>query len=412
MRCAPCGRRLPTSEFSKRQLSRPREAKCKSCLQALESAERTTAASSAAVSAGEQQQQQQQQLFHCSGCNQELAQVRFSRTQRVQKADHERRCISCMAKGSSLAAADPAEITSTIPAAPSTITSAATEPNPAVELQRYKATKKLRRLLSTLVSRAGAEPPVLAFDRWVSRSMLSRQQRSKQSRHAEPLLPPDGDTCNGLVKDLSRVLKADVAQKIASDLASHAKKAVERIQAMHEEHEALEADHGGGRAQGGHGGSSSASRAAIDVATGSAVVQERGAMLRLSLSGTPKPYVEISKEVKTPKMTPHRPIRSACSVFLTQSESPASHGRPARSTLTSWRDVMRNRLCCRVACFARVRCRSFCDIRASVRTDIKQPYLQQVSTSCVRSLGAASNASPRRSTLGTTSSAHASEIAT
>ena len=369
--CAPCGRRLPTVSSQRDNFRDHVKAKCKSCLQALESAERTTAASSAAVSAGEQQQQQQQQLFHCSGCNQGLAQVRFRGLSAFKRPT--------MNDAASLAwpkAQVWPLLTQRRSQAPYLLRRAQSPPPPPNPIQplSYNDTKQPKSCgvysphwshALVLTSRPRLRSVGLAV-------YALCQQRSKQSRHAEPLLRAGWRlTCNGLVKDLSRVLKADVAQKIASDLASHAKKAVERIQAMHEEHEALEADHGGGRAQGGHGGSSSASRAAIDVATGSAVVQERGAMLRLSLSGTPKPYVEISKEVKTPKMTPHRPIRSACSVFLTQSESPASHGRPARSTLTSWRDVMRNRLCCRVACFARVRCRSFCDIRASVRTDIK-----------------------------------------
>ena len=43
---------------------------------------------------------------------------------------------------------------------------------PAIEIMRFKAMRSLRQLLASLCSKAGMEPPILAFDKWISRCML------------------------------------------------------------------------------------------------------------------------------------------------------------------------------------------------------------------------------------------------
>ena len=253
--CSSCGRRQPPSAFSKRQRGVSASSRrCIECVLSIETAERKAAAAAAAA----KPLASALTNVRCSGCHQELPTSSFSRTQLCQKTDANRKCLSCAAGGKSAASEHAA------------LPCAAEEPCAHREMARLKSTKRLRRLLSVAAAKAGVEPPVLAFDRYISRSLLAETQRP----------PPSGTTSDcyrrgnvdaGLIKDLSRVMDEEGARGIASEMAAASKLAAERV---------------GGTASG-----------ATEV-----VVQERRGMVRLGLASPEegvamsKPYVELSKE--------------------------------------------------------------------------------------------------------------------
>ena len=166
--CAACGRSLGREEFSKRQLS-PAIAwsakKCRGCVAASESAERAMAGQTTAV-----QNNSDDSKHGCSGCGMLLPASRFSRTQLLQKRDAAR-CLQCVSGEAPSTSEEPIlALASPLPAGISAppITAA----RPLLEIARLRALKNLRQLLNSLCAKANAEPPVMAFDRWIARSQL------------------------------------------------------------------------------------------------------------------------------------------------------------------------------------------------------------------------------------------------
>lgn len=105
---------------------------------------------------------------------------------------------------------------------------ATSPPDPSTELARLKAAQSLRSRLHRLCTSSRVKPPVLAFERWLSRSAL-------QGLSSDPLLPSEicGDHSDGLVKDLVRagMLEAE-AKKAAEELGRASKEACERLSGL------------------------------------------------------------------------------------------------------------------------------------------------------------------------------------
>ena len=107
-------------------------------------------------------------------------------------------------------------------------------PSPLCEAARMAALKKLRHKLTTLSSSATSEsgggnhkPPVLAFERWLARYALRRDEDDGDSDNDDddeassspndPLIPSDGFVDNALARDLARsAIPFDAAKTIAT----------------------------------------------------------------------------------------------------------------------------------------------------------------------------------------------------
>lgn len=101
---------------------------------------------------------------------------------------------------------------------------------PEREAARMAALKRLRHQFVQSLSKLDQnKPPVLSFERWMVRSAL---RNSTRSHPCDPLIPSDGHLDIGLVKDLSRVLAASDANKVATILTASAKTAAERIASL------------------------------------------------------------------------------------------------------------------------------------------------------------------------------------
>lgn len=273
--CAQCGLQQPAASYSKRQHASARKARCRACVATDVQAE----VSQAQERSSQLKDDIQGQARFCSVCKRSISATRFSRTQLIQKTDATRRCLECASAATAnsnhaaLAIPLPEEAALPLPRA----ACSAVVPLPYVELARYQACKRLRRRFYSLcMDIGGGAPPVMAFDRWVARCKLEREEAAIQAASAgsevEPLLPvPDAAprAAEGLIKDLRRtgVLSAEQAANIFSKLATVAKKALTELAAVE------------GDAEGG-----------ADVQ-----IQERGATLRLSLRGAPKLFVEVQR---------------------------------------------------------------------------------------------------------------------
>ena len=124
-------------------------------------------------------------------------------------------------------------------------------PSPLCEAARMAALKKLRHKLTTLSSSATSEsgggnhkPPVLAFERWLARYALRRDEDDGDSDNDDddeassspndPLIPSDGFVDNALARDLARsAIPFDAAKTIATTLATEAREAATRIAQLH-----------------------------------------------------------------------------------------------------------------------------------------------------------------------------------
>ena len=118
-------------------------------------------------------------------------------------------------------------------------------PNPRKEAARMAALKRLRHKFVILCSSSSSsssanhhnvKPPVLAFERWLSRYALRRDlvlnddHGSSSASVLDPIVPSDGICDEGLVKDLSRILPWDASNSIAESMAKDGKAAGQRIQ--------------------------------------------------------------------------------------------------------------------------------------------------------------------------------------
>ena len=277
MRCSQCGLLQPAASYSKRQHASAKLARCRACV--------ATDVQAEVSQAQERSSQlkddiQARTAAFCSVCKRSISATCFSRTQLIQKTDATRRCLECasaataISNHAALAIPSPEEAALPLPRACTAVV-----PLPYMELARYQACKRLRRRFYSLcLDIGGGAPPVMAFDRWVARCKLEREEAAMQAASAgsafffEPLLPvPDAAprAAEGLIKDLRRtgVLSAEQAAKICSKLATVANKSLTALAAVE------------GDAEGG-----------ADVQ-----VQERGATLRLSLRGAPKLFVEVQR---------------------------------------------------------------------------------------------------------------------
>lgn len=166
----------------------------------------------------------------CSGCGMLLPASRFSRTQLLQKRDAAR-CLQCVSGEAPSTSEEPIlALASPLPAGISAppITAA----RPLLEIARLRALKNLRQLLNSLCAKANAEPPVMAFDRWIARSQLPLPDPDAAGdARDDPLLPSRAPVDAQLVKDLcrSRTLDAHAARAIAVEMAAAAAKATEDL---------------------------------------------------------------------------------------------------------------------------------------------------------------------------------------
>ena len=108
---------------------------------------------------------------------------------------------------------------------------------PEEEYRRIGAVKGLRsrlvRLTTEHCGRESAKPPVLAFERWLSRAALRREQDpSIRVSVEEPLIPADGLVDEGLISDLARTLPPEGARAVATALAAEAVKAAKGVPAL------------------------------------------------------------------------------------------------------------------------------------------------------------------------------------
>ena len=106
-------------------------------------------------------------------------------------------------------------------------------PEPARDAARMAQLKRLRHRMVTLCSqnnKSKNKPPVLAFERWLSRAALRREIAKKSS--ADPIIPDDGEICIGLIKDLSRSLSSEAARSVAEAMAVDASKAAEKVASL------------------------------------------------------------------------------------------------------------------------------------------------------------------------------------
>lgn len=106
---------------------------------------------------------------------------------------------------------------------------------PARDAARMAALKRLRHRMISLCSQQQNKnnhnkPPVLAFERWLSRASL-RNTLSKEisSSTSDPIIPSDGILDHGLVKDLSRTLSQEGAQSVAEAMAADGVSAAEKV---------------------------------------------------------------------------------------------------------------------------------------------------------------------------------------
>ena len=107
-------------------------------------------------------------------------------------------------------------------------------PRPLVEVARLQKMKSLRKLLSSLCAKADAEPPVMAFDRWVARARLPSERTggvSTSGARDDPLVPSRAAFDEQLVKDLGRSgsLTDEAARGIATEMAAAAAKAADHL---------------------------------------------------------------------------------------------------------------------------------------------------------------------------------------
>lgn len=276
--CTLCQRRLPPTAFSKRQLSPAvgwDAKRCRTCVASAEAGERSQAAEHSA--------RDSIASAWCSACCNDLPSSRFTRTQLLQKTDDVRRCLACVETA--------ANVVRPHLALPSAVPADCAEeellalPRPHIEIARQKAMKRLRRTLISLCSAEGAEPPLMAFDRWVGRAHLPVDAAtSAVAASLEPLLPTRDFADEGLVKDLcrSRALNREKATAIALEMARvSSRAAVGLVDAAPSSAAAAAASH----AVDGAG----TERAGV-------TVTQHGALLRLNLQGVAKPYVDISNE--------------------------------------------------------------------------------------------------------------------
>jgi len=109
---------------------------------------------------------------------------------------------------------------------------------PARDAARMAALKRLRHRMISLCSQqqnnsnnnANNKPPVLAFERWLSRASLRNSlSKEESSSSSDPIIPSDGKLDQGLVKDLSRTLSQDGAQSVAVAMAADGVSAAEKV---------------------------------------------------------------------------------------------------------------------------------------------------------------------------------------
>ena len=284
--------------FSKRMLAgawarKGAPVRCKACVSRAEEAERAAAsakASAAAASAAAAATARER----CSGCSKLLEAAAFSRSQLLQKGNA-KRCRACVSAagaggGSSLLS----EAAAGVPrGANLSALRALPEPQPVIELSRLKKLKRLRRALPRLcAAEAGASPPILAFDRWLARCRLSEPEGT-----GDPLLPSSGGAEPGLVRDLCRNgrMEADAARRVATRLAEEAAQAAAQLARTASKAGAGAA--GAGAAGGGAAGGGAAGEGAAGAGGAAEVVvlERGGASLRLSVRGSPKPYVDVTR---------------------------------------------------------------------------------------------------------------------
>ena len=361
-RCDSCGRpSLPATAFSKRQLLQSTK-RCKVCVLTLEKAEQHAAGKKRDRVATDGSET----AMVCSICSKLLPASSFSRTQRVQKTDANRRCLSCVGHSAPMGDASSSDsvlavrVTSSevpvamVPWSGSSVPSAA---RPDVEVARLLSTRRLRRLLGSLCADAGAEPPIMALDRWMARSKLL-----EPPPHEEPLLPAAGVLDEGLVKDLCRggALRTEQAHHIAVQLSEASMHAAKRL-----------ASGGGGRRGGTSTGCNEGAEQSAEIDAGVAhpstsgrvVVHEHGHLLRLALSTAAKPYADISKEHfdklvdmyavhGTTSSSPGTPdLRTRAFCMLLRYQSLGAHGNQCALPPEGF-DVLRDHLGVAFECFA------------------------------------------------------------
>ena len=331
--CLGCGRRLPADAFSKRQLASWRTAKCKECVAAAASAEAAAAASKSSAAS-----EAEATARCCSGCGKSLPSAAFSRTQLCQKTDETRRCLGCVASLASGGSGSSSDLLADSPAPAAALAAApsglGTAPPlcAAVEMARLKATKGLRRLLTTLCEKRGGAPPVLAFDRWVARGMLA--EHLEGSPGGEPLLPARAEADKAMVKDLCRVLEQPAASEIAAEMAAAAAAAAARLARLASE-----------------AGAEAGAEAEV-------LVEERGEMVRLSLASAPKPYVEVQRghfdkltALHARHAQPGASLRARAFCMLLRYSALGAHGYQAALPPSGF-EVLHRRLGCSLEVFA------------------------------------------------------------
>ena len=316
-RCSQCRLYQSAESYSKRMLSMPaHKAKCRSCVTAGAQAEVAQAQDRVVAAAAAPEDSGRSAL--CSVCLQRLSGSAFSRTQLVQKTDATRRCLACVMAADSNASESlvTASTSVSLASAQHSAVPAVALPHPHVELARCQASKRLRRRLHSLCTEAGTSPPVLAFDRWVARCKLEREEAAASDSAAaseEPLLPVPAlapRAADGLVKDLCRsgVLTAPQAQAVVTKLAAVAERALASVaEARAEVAAAAEGGAGGTCGVGGVGGAGASAAAAIaadaaiaeqpsEIALSEIAISDRGNVLRLSRPGSPKPFVTVQRQ--------------------------------------------------------------------------------------------------------------------
>ena len=232
-------------------LRKRNEPKCKSCVAAHTAAELARAASNA---------QQSQLKFTCAQCKENKAISSFSKTQSKRPAPV---CLDCLTN----------EIQSQENGnAPLLIISTTTihhkrditEPSVSIELRRYSKMKRLRKRLRAICAEFGAEAPLLAFDRWISRAQL----RTCDGARPDPLIPHSKKIDERLVADLCRIdVLTPVAQDIASRMVLESEHAIEALKT-----DLSEAD------------------------TSQVIMEWRGSVARISVRGMRRPFVEVSRD--------------------------------------------------------------------------------------------------------------------
>ena len=183
MRCSQCGLLQPAASYSKRQHASAKLARCRACV--------ATDVQAEVSQAQERSSQlkddiQARTAAFCSVCKRSISATCFSRTQLIQKTDATRRCLECasaataISNHAALAIPSPEEAALPLPRACTAVV-----PLPYVELARYQACKRLRRRFYSLcLEIGGVAPPVMAFDRWVARCNLEREEAAMQAASA------------------------------------------------------------------------------------------------------------------------------------------------------------------------------------------------------------------------------------